>query len=146
MIVSALRQISGELAETALIEILLQDKDYAVCDQAAYALGTIGGESAVAALRQALLKPSGGCAYDPVLETIVEALGAIGSESAIEAIFEPLPTNTCLDSFAARTLAVVGSLQLVPRLWQLQLKAEYTHFYQAIEEIQKRYQCYNPHL
>ena len=103
------------------------------------------GEKSVVALRQAMLNPSGGCNSDSVLETIVEALGKIGSDSAIEAIFEPLPTDTCLDSFAGMTLGRFGSLKNVPQLWNIQIKArDKTYFCDAIEQIQQRHRRYNP--
>ncbi|MEL6462959.1 MAG: HEAT repeat domain-containing protein [Cyanobacteria bacterium J06621_15] len=145
LIIRTLGSIGGESAETAIIDVLLKDENYIVCDKAARALGIIGGEKSVVALRQAMLKPSGGCDFDPVLETIVEALGKIGSDSAIEAIFEPLPTDTCLDSFASITLGRFGSLKNVPQLWNIQIKArDKTFFCEAIEQIQQRDGLYNP--
>ncbi|BAY85579.1 peptidase C14 caspase catalytic subunit p20 [Calothrix parasitica NIES-267] len=145
--IRALQNIGGESAEAAIIDVLLKDQDYIVCDKAAYALGVIGGEKSVVALRQALSNPSGGCAFDPVLETIVEALGKIGSDTAIEAILEPLPTDTCLDSFATLTLFRFGSLKNVPQLWNIQIKAkDKTCFCDAIEEIQLKHQRYNPNF
>ena len=66
-------------------------------------------------------------------------------DSAIEAILEPLPTDTCLDSFATLTLFRFGSLKIIPQLWNIQIKAKYkTHFCDAIEEIQQRHQRYSP--
>ena len=52
--IRALQDIGGESAEAAIIDILLNDNDFAVCDKAAYALGAMGGEKSVIALRQAL--------------------------------------------------------------------------------------------
>ena len=143
--IRALQDIGGESAEAAIIDVLLKDEDYVVCDKAAYALGVVGGEKSVVALRQALLNPSGGCAFDPVLDTIVEALGKIGSDCAIEAILEPLPTDASLDSFATLTLFRFGSLKIVPQLWNIQIKAkDKACFCDAIEEIQQRDGRYNP--
>ena len=145
--IRALQDIGGESAEATIIDVLLKDEDYIVCDKAAYALGVIGGEKSVVALRQAMIKPTGGCAFDPVLDTIVEALGKVGSDSAIEAILEPLPTDTCLDSFATLTLFRFGSLKIVPQLWNIQIKAkdkDKARFCDAIEQIQKRDGHYNP--
>jgi HEAT repeat protein len=148
--VAALQNIGGESAEAVIIDVLLKDEDFCVCDKAARALGIIGGEKAVVALRQAMLNPSGGCDFDPVLETIVEALGQIGSDSAIEAILEPLPTNTCLDSFATYTFTIymldkIEIFQIIPQLWNIQIKAKYkTYFCDAIEKIQHHHQRYNP--
>ena len=144
LMVRTLESIGGELAENAIINVLLKDEDYIVCDKAACALGVVG-EKSVVALRQAMLNPSGGCNSDSVLETIVEALGKIGSDSAIEAIFEPLSTDTCLDSFASITLGRFGSLKNVPQLWNIQIKArDKTSFCDAIEQIQQRHRRYNP--
>ena len=144
LMVRTLESIGGELAENAIINVLLKDEDYIVCDKAACALGVVG-EKSVVALRQAMLNPSGGCNSDSVLETIVEALGKIGSDSAIEAIFEPLSTDTCLDSFASITLGRFGSLKNVPQLWNIQIKArDKTSFCDAIEQIQQRHGRYNP--
>ncbi len=157
--IRALQDIGGESAEAAIIDVLLNDSDFAVCDRAAYALGIIGGEKSVVALRQALLNPNGGCAVDGVLDTMIEALGKIGKaksgvdflpallpcDLAIEAILEPLPTDTCLDSFAILTLFRFGSLKIVPQLWNIQIKAKNkARFCDAIEQIQKRHQHYNP--
>ena len=88
-------------------------------------------------MSQALLEPRGGSQLDDVLETIIEFLGKIGSDSPIEAILKPLPSNTCLDKFATNTLRRVGSLKIIPQLWNIPLKAKYkTYFCEAIEEIQ----------
>ena len=142
--IRALQDTGGESAEAAIIDVLLKDEDCIVCDKAACALGVVG-EKSVVALRQAMLNPSGGCNSDSVLETIVEALGKIGSDSAIEAIFEPLSTDTCLDSFASITLGRFGSLKNVPQLWNIQIKArDKTSFCDAIEQIQQRHGRYNP--
>ena len=68
-------------------------------------------------------------------------------DSAIEAILEPLPTDTCLDSFATLTLFRFGSLKIVPQLWNIQIKAkdkDKARFCDAIEQIQKRDGHYNP--
>ncbi|MDY6899563.1 MAG: hypothetical protein SWZ49_16020 [Cyanobacteriota bacterium] len=72
-------------------------------------------------------------------------MGKIGTDSAIEAILKPLPTDTCLDSFATLTLFRFGSLKNVPQLWNIQIKArDKAGFCEAIEEIQQRHQLYNP--
>jgi HEAT repeat protein len=91
----------GEVA-TGLLA-LLDDKDTAVAEAAAWALGEFGG-SAVAAGAVARLVETAGAHSDPLVrEAAVAALGALGDEGGLAAVLA-----ACRDKPAIRRRAVLA--------------------------------------
>ena len=147
-VILALAAIGGEDAEECLINSMLDSPDFILDPRTINVLGIIGGEKTVKILRQALINSNKivDKQYNGILadeEIVIQALERIGSTSAIEAILATLPHNNYIDGFAINALSNIGTLDTIPHLYSIQEKSQHTRFYQAIANIQKRYQYYN---
>ncbi|NER25334.1 MAG: NACHT domain-containing protein [Symploca sp. SIO1C2] len=146
----ALGKIGTEAAISDLIESL-QDEDSYVRRNAAEALGKIGTEAAIPALIQALQDKE----YD-VRRNAAVALGEIGTGAAISALIQSLQDKEYdVRRNVAQALDKIGTGAAINQLVQA-LKQEnfvtanrgFTLNYaiRTLEQIQQRYQLYNPTL
>ncbi|NER51449.1 MAG: NTPase (NACHT family), partial [Symploca sp. SIO1A3] len=146
----ALGKIGTEAAIPALIQSL-QDEVWFVRRNAAVALGEIGTEAAIPALIQSLQDED-----DFVRISAAVALGKIGTEAAIPALIQSLQDE---DDFvrimAAEALGKIGTEAAINQLAQALKQENFVtanegdtlkYAINALEQIQQRYQFYNPTL
>ncbi len=148
-ILEALGAIGGEELETYLIELIKNTDLIIVIDDAIRVLGIIGGEKTVELLAQMLQKFFSATTREEFVgiadpEIIIDTLERIGTPSAIETLLAVGSDSSYIGGFALNALTNIGGLYIIPRLWEKQLKSEDPIFFEAIANIQKSYQHYNP--
>ncbi|NEQ66222.1 MAG: NACHT domain-containing protein [Symploca sp. SIO2D2] len=147
-VTEVLGKIGIEAAIQALVQAL-QDEYYYVRRNAAEALVKIGTKSAIAVLIQALQSQN----YY-VRRNAAEALGEVSRKAAITPLIQALQENDyTLVSIAAEALGKIGSKAAIQQLVKA-LKQEnfvtanggdtFQYAINALEQIQQRYQLYNP--
>ncbi|NET60894.1 MAG: hypothetical protein F6K47_33610, partial [Symploca sp. SIO2E6] len=146
----ALGEIGTESVIIALIQAL-QHKEYDVRRNAAEALSEIGTEAAISVLIQSLQDEK----YD-VRRNAAQALGKIRTEAAIKALIQSLQD----EKYDVRRNAAeaLGEIATEAAIHQLAKALEQENFVtanqektlnsaiNALEQIQQRYQLYNPNL
>ena len=148
-VIEALSVVGGEEIEGYLIELIQNTDNVGVADRIVFVLGIIGGEKTVKFLKQILQNFLSATKREEIeilldVEIIIDALARIGTTSAIEVILGILPLNSYPANYALDALTNIGGLDIIPRLWEIQLKSKSPAFFDKIACIQKSYQHYHP--
>lgn len=106
------------------------------------ALGAIGGEASVTALKKILDDRE---SYDDI-DQAIDSLARIGSESALSILLNYLPDTDIYTGWAAIKLYNLGRLAIVPQLWKLECQSPSGRALEAIHHIQQKEGLYNPNF